>query len=153
LDAAAGLFAEKGYAGTSAREIAERAGVAVGLMYHYYKSKEDVYNGLVEVAHSEIDAISEIFDRADSVYEGMKILAGQILEGFCEGYDFAQWIKIIPESGYLVDRLLNYLTQQQAQFFASTLLGICDLQLSLRDKFKPPTIDMMIAFMIGEENE
>jgi AcrR family transcriptional regulator len=37
------LFAYKGLAATSIQDIASLADISVGLMYHYYKSKEDVY--------------------------------------------------------------------------------------------------------------
>ncbi len=40
LSAALALFGERGYAGTSTRSIAEAAGVAEGLVYHYFPTKE-----------------------------------------------------------------------------------------------------------------
>lgn len=40
LDAASDLFAERGYAAVGIREIAKRAGVTVGALYHYAPSKE-----------------------------------------------------------------------------------------------------------------
>jgi AcrR family transcriptional regulator len=36
------LFAEKGYASTSISDIAQTAGISKGLMYNYFKSKEEV---------------------------------------------------------------------------------------------------------------
>src|SRR5687768_8058896 len=44
------LFAYKGLADTSIQEIAKLAGISVGLMYHYYKSKEELFTELVETA-------------------------------------------------------------------------------------------------------
>jgi AcrR family transcriptional regulator len=41
------LFSVKGLADTSIIEIAQAAGISAGLMYHYYKSKEDLYAELV----------------------------------------------------------------------------------------------------------
>jgi AcrR family transcriptional regulator len=49
LDAALPLFAEKGFAGTSNRDIAEAAGIkSTGLLYWYFKSKEDLFNALLD---------------------------------------------------------------------------------------------------------
>ena len=48
LDAAIWEFAEHGYHGTSMRQIAERAGIAKGLTYYYFDSKEDLFSFLVE---------------------------------------------------------------------------------------------------------
>ena len=42
LDSATDLFAEQGYDCTSIRQIAERAGISLGLLYNYYKGKEEV---------------------------------------------------------------------------------------------------------------
>jgi TetR/AcrR family transcriptional regulator, fatty acid metabolism regulator protein len=42
LDAAIRVFAERGYHGSRVGDIAEDAGVAHGLLYHYFASKEDV---------------------------------------------------------------------------------------------------------------
>lgn len=43
LAAAQALFAEYGYAGTTMRMIAERAGVAFGLVSHYFGNKEKLF--------------------------------------------------------------------------------------------------------------
>jgi len=42
LDAAVRVFAEHGYHGSRVGDIAEDAGVAHGLLYHYFSSKEEV---------------------------------------------------------------------------------------------------------------
>lgn len=50
LNAALGVFVEKGYEGTRMQEIADRCGLSYGLVYHYFKSKEEVFRILVEAA-------------------------------------------------------------------------------------------------------
>jgi AcrR family transcriptional regulator len=40
LDIAAGLFATKGYAQTTVRDIADEAGILSGSLYHHFESKE-----------------------------------------------------------------------------------------------------------------
>jgi TetR/AcrR family transcriptional regulator, fatty acid metabolism regulator protein len=42
LDAAVRVFARKGYHASRVGDIAEEAGVAYGLLYHYFQSKEEV---------------------------------------------------------------------------------------------------------------
>jgi AcrR family transcriptional regulator len=42
LDAAVRVFARRGYHGSRVGDIAEEAGVAHGLLYHYFSSKEEV---------------------------------------------------------------------------------------------------------------
>jgi AcrR family transcriptional regulator len=43
LTAAAGVFADSGYAEASVDEIVERAGTSVGTLYHHFGSKADLY--------------------------------------------------------------------------------------------------------------
>lgn len=42
LDVATRVFAEKGFAGASIRDIANAVGVTEGLLYHYFESKEQI---------------------------------------------------------------------------------------------------------------
>jgi AcrR family transcriptional regulator len=44
------LFALKGLAGTNINEISGKAGISIGLLYHYYKSKEELYLSLANEA-------------------------------------------------------------------------------------------------------
>ncbi len=61
LESALYLFAEKGYEGTSIREIIERAGVTRPVLYYYFHNKEDVFRRLVEPLFTElIKAFGEI---------------------------------------------------------------------------------------------
>ncbi|MDF2626711.1 MAG: Transcriptional regulator, TetR family protein [Symbiobacteriaceae bacterium] len=46
LGAALELFADRGYHATNVPNIAERAGISVGTLYHYFDSKEKVVNEL-----------------------------------------------------------------------------------------------------------
>lgn len=47
LEHAAALFAEKGIAGTTVRDIAGRAGILSGSLYHYFPSKDAIADTIV----------------------------------------------------------------------------------------------------------
>jgi AcrR family transcriptional regulator len=53
LGVALRLFAERGYGGTSVRDIAKEAGIQPATMYAHYPSKEHVLAELVKVGHEE----------------------------------------------------------------------------------------------------
>ncbi|HEY3313409.1 MAG TPA: helix-turn-helix domain-containing protein [Anaerolineales bacterium] len=51
LDAAYLLFTSQGYAATSMRQIAERAGLAVGSIYNHFPSKEAIFEDIIRMRH------------------------------------------------------------------------------------------------------
>jgi AcrR family transcriptional regulator len=65
LDAAIRVFARQGFHSTRVSDIADEAGVAYGLVYHYFSSKDEVLNELFSERWSLLlGAIDEI-DRSD----------------------------------------------------------------------------------------
>ena len=52
LNAAIVCFSEGGYSFTSNREIAQRAQVTTGLLYHYFASKQDLYRCALREANA-----------------------------------------------------------------------------------------------------
>lgn len=48
LDAALKVFAEKGYEATNVREIAEELGYTKSALYKHYKSKEEIWDALID---------------------------------------------------------------------------------------------------------
>ena len=51
LEAAYKLFAEKGYRGSSMREIAEWSGIKAGSIYNHFKNKEDIFEAVFIEKH------------------------------------------------------------------------------------------------------
>jgi AcrR family transcriptional regulator len=54
--AAREVFAEKGYARTSIEQVAKQAGLSVGAIYLYFRSKEDLYVSLLEETYEVFEA-------------------------------------------------------------------------------------------------
>jgi TetR/AcrR family fatty acid metabolism transcriptional regulator len=66
LDAAIRVFARQGFNQCRVSDVADEAGVAYGLVYHYFDSKEEILNRLfVERWGLMLDAIAEIDARRD----------------------------------------------------------------------------------------
>ena len=51
LDAAAELFAERGFEGASIQDIAQKAGVGKGTVYLYFKTKDDLIRQVYEYCY------------------------------------------------------------------------------------------------------
>jgi TetR/AcrR family fatty acid metabolism transcriptional regulator len=83
LDAAIRVFARQGFHACRVSDIAREAGVAYGLVYHYFDSKEQVLNELfVERWSLLLAAIEEIDSRAIPPREKLDAVAGFIIESY-----------------------------------------------------------------------
>ena len=59
LDAACGLFAERGYGGSSVREVCEAAGVTKPTLYYHFGSKEGLFRAIVDLHLGQLTRIIE----------------------------------------------------------------------------------------------
>ena len=84
LDAAITVFARQGFHHCRVSDVADEAGVAYGLVYHYFDSKEEILNELfLERWQIMLDAIAEI-DRRDQLTPREKLyqVAGFIIDSY-----------------------------------------------------------------------
>ena len=59
LESAMKLFADKGFSGTTTKEIAERAGVNESLIFRYFSTKRDLYGSIIEKKINEEPGIEK----------------------------------------------------------------------------------------------
>lgn len=96
LDAGLKLFIEKGLLATSVSEIASLAGISKGLMYHYYKSKEELYYELVNNAiNSSSEYMLAIFDVDKSPKEKIKLISQKMMDNINRDHETAQYFVFI----------------------------------------------------------
>ena len=84
LDAAIVVFARQGFHHCRVSDVADEAGVAYGLVYHYFDSKEEILNELfLERWQIMLDAIAEI-DARDELTPREKLhqVAGFIIDSY-----------------------------------------------------------------------
>ena len=78
-EAALAAFAEKGYAATRVDEVAKRAGISKGLLYLYFKTKEDLFKAVIRsFVVPKIDELTAIVDASELSSE--EFLRGPFLE-------------------------------------------------------------------------
>jgi AcrR family transcriptional regulator len=83
LDAAVRVFARKGYHASRVGDIAEEAGVAHGLLYHYYPSKEDLLRSVFrETWRALIDTIRSVEETGDPAPEQLRKVAQILLRSW-----------------------------------------------------------------------
>jgi TetR/AcrR family fatty acid metabolism transcriptional regulator len=83
LDAAVTVFAQQGFHATRVSDIADEAGVAYGLVYHYFNSKDQVLNELFLERWSLLLSAIEEAERTDGSHrEKLGAVAGFIFESY-----------------------------------------------------------------------
>ena len=85
--AALAAFAENGYAATRVDEVAKRAGVSKGLLYLYFKTKEELFKAVIR------SFISPRIDALISNIEASDLSAEEFIRG-----PFLQFASSIPKS-------------------------------------------------------
>ena len=94
LDAAVTVFARQGFHHCRVSDVADEAGVAYGLVYHYFDSKEEILNDLfLERWQIMLDAIAEIDARQDlPVRDKLHLVASFIIDSYSHEPDLMKVI-------------------------------------------------------------
>jgi TetR/AcrR family transcriptional regulator, fatty acid metabolism regulator protein len=83
LDAAVRVFARQGFHTCRVSDIADEAGVAYGLVYHYFRSKDEVLDTLfLERWNVMLDAIREVDGQAIPARDKLQEVASFIVESY-----------------------------------------------------------------------
>lgn len=98
FEAAKELFNEKGYNSVDMKGIAKRCGIAVGTLYNYHNSKEELYYKIVEqswkVTFIKLDkAVNGKDSKEDILYKIISVLYEDIMERRGIGEDLRNDIK------------------------------------------------------------
>jgi TetR/AcrR family fatty acid metabolism transcriptional regulator len=83
LDAAVRVFARRGFNGCRVSDIADEAGVAYGLVYHYFRSKDEVLDTLfLERWNVMLDVIRELDGRDVAPREKLYAITSFIVDSY-----------------------------------------------------------------------
>ena len=95
-------FAEHGYHGASVNRICENGKISKGLMYHYYKDRDDLYLACVKKCYSELTkmilqkidndsvTVDEYFDRRAAFFEEYPVYYYLYLDSITNCYPHIQ---------------------------------------------------------------
>lgn len=93
------LFTTKGIFATKVSDIAEMVGMAQGLIYHYFKSKEEIYEKLISDA---LDKMNEAADALQAMeaepHVKIKIAIEQLLHTIKTSPEFVQTSRLISQA-------------------------------------------------------
>ncbi len=93
LDAAVKVFANEGYHGARISDIAREAGIAYGLVYHYFRNKDEILDTLFEERWDGfIEATLAIGREPGSVRSRLVSIAALVLNAYRVR---PEWVKVI----------------------------------------------------------
>jgi AcrR family transcriptional regulator len=109
LDASQKLFAARGFSGASISQIAAEAGVNLSLIYHYVKSKEDLWK----------ETKCWIMEKHPDFSKNFRFEKSENLEEFCE-----KFIKFVMEVYKKYPELWRMLSWQRMEKEGRALIGL-----------------------------
>ncbi len=117
LDAAYNLFLEKGYHGTSMRQVSQLAGIALGGIYNHFSGKEDIFIEVVKAHHPYVKTLPALQAAHGATVEAfVNDAARRMTAALGERLDFINlmFIELVEFKGQHLDQLFE-------QFFPSIL--------------------------------
>ena len=129
LSAARDVFTQKGYAGTSMREIAEKAGVNKGLLHYYQWNKRKLFQSVFE------EAFAKFSIRANEIFDAELPLLEKI-ETFVDHY-----LNLLMTNPHLPAFVLSELNQHPQEFVGKIL----------RSKERPDPTPLMVQLQLAAQ--
>jgi AcrR family transcriptional regulator len=156
LQASLHLFAERGFHGTSMRDIARAADITEGLIYHYFASKRDLFRAIIE-ERSFLPLLRTLPELADQL--DLRALLIVLARGFFD---------VLRQNTKLIRLLLQEVQvfpEEKEAFFAdavgqsiSELASILDARMSKRARSQvDPEVasrlffNALLAFFVEQE--
>lgn len=181
--AAMQLFANKGLAATNVQEIADMAGISVGLLYRHYRTKEALFYELVEFALMGLKELSLRLQSDESPKELVEQIMSEVYEDLANNDDFTNLLVLLTQAVLLNEeesRLASLLDQdfimiqamadlirrgqksgefrvgdpyEMSVFFFSTIQGIAISKMAFHSVFKMPAKAMLTQFLYEERKD
>lgn len=90
LSVALELFAQNGFQGTSVSKIAEKASISKGLMYNYFKNKEELLEAVVLDGFTKIAELDYGITNQEKPLEKLKKIIDDTLDSLFENLNYWQ---------------------------------------------------------------
>ncbi|MFJ8262818.1 TetR/AcrR family transcriptional regulator [Rummeliibacillus sp. NPDC094406] len=170
------IFARRGIIGTKLSMIATEAGISKGLLYHYFKSKDELFITLIQQAIQEsIDSMKSVYQLPGSPLKKLKAITQLDDEGqhYFMLIHQARTSDGVPEEAkqligqyslesYVVDILEPlFIEGQKAGEFAkgdprqlissyfTVLSGLMTLNVFEDEAYKMPEVDLLLRIVTG----
>ncbi len=152
-DAAIELFIEHGYHATSMRQIAERAGLALGGIYNHFKSKDEIFEAIIVDKHPYRKILPLILEaEGESVEDFLSHAARVVIKELTSQpyYIKLMMIEIVEFNGAHGAALIKEIAPQLLPVFERIVKTRKYLRLSNPAFLMRSFIGMVISYMITD---
>lgn len=105
------LFAEKGFRGTTTRELAARVGVTEPVLYEHFKTKRELYSAIIEdkaqQKQSSFDALADEFSESQDDRRFFQSLGNQIMDWYTSDPAFVRLLLFSSLEGHELKDLFH----------------------------------------------
>lgn len=143
LRAAHDLFVRQGYHGTSMRQIASRAGIALGGIYNHFPSKEAIFREVFLQAHPYREVLPALSEAADQGFEGLvQAAAARMVTALEHQPDFINLVLI---------EIVEFNSRHLGEIFLSVYPQVLEgmQQLQADGDLRPIPLPILMRFFIG----
>ncbi|HLT61366.1 MAG TPA: helix-turn-helix domain-containing protein [Microlunatus sp.] len=153
LTAAVTLFARRGFAATGVEEIARDAGVSTGLIYRHFRTKDDLFGAIVDLATAGLDAVTERFGGDGPADDLLRDFVTEVLADLGESGPALDFYLLLQQAARRdpADPRIAGLLDRQAALTAATARLIARGQRdgALRPGPAPALADLLFATLAG----
>lgn len=152
-EAAMELFLEQGYAATSMRQIADKAGLALGGIYNHFASKDEIFEGIIVDKHPYKKILPAIIAaEGDSLEEFFKHAFHLIISEMGERPEYVNLmlIELVEFKGRHGTVMLREIAPKMLPVFERVITSRRDLRVSSPPLLMRSFIGMVVSYLITE---
>jgi len=178
--AAMKLFVHNGFGSTNVQEIADLAGISIGLLYRQYRTKEELFSDLVEYSLGGIKNIIDLFQQDNSPKKLINEFVLEVYNDMANGEELANLLILMTQSflsgaanhkrdeiieldakmlqataklierGQVMGEFRPGNPYEIAEFFYSAIQGLAIMKITFKDSFIMPSPSVITSFLFKE---
>lgn len=175
------LFAQRGFAATNVQEIADLSGISIGLLYKYYKTKDELFSELVGNALEGIENLIDYFSDFSEPQKTFMDFINLIYKDMIKDDEFSNLLILMTQAVFanntivmqdeiteldvrVLTAMSNLIRKGQecgdfregdayamATQFFATIQGLAIMKITMHDKFCMPSPSIMQTMLIKEK--
>ncbi|GIP16181.1 TetR family transcriptional regulator [Paenibacillus montaniterrae] len=176
MKAALNIFARRGIIGTKLSMIATEAGISQGLLYHYFKSKDELFIVLIEQALQEsIEGLKSIYHLPGTPLDKVREMTRLFQEGqpyfmlihqartsdgvpeqakrLIEGHSMETYVVDILEPLFIEGQKTGDFTsgdpRQLISAYFTVISGLMTLNINADNAYQMPDVDLLLRIVSG----